>query len=166
MKILMKITHPLLLFFKLSKYFLWLSIAISITLGMVIFFYSICAKSVPNGKFYNQNIRDHLTIKFDESDVPHIQAQYPNDAYFALGYLHARERTWQMEFNRRLASGTLSEVLGDKTIDIDSATIYQDEVGQFVADAINEKMRILNCNHDFGYSVNALICKICKQVEL
>jgi hypothetical protein len=53
----------------------------------------------------------------------------------------------------------------DKTIDIDSATTYQDEIGQFVADAINEKMRILNCNHDFGYSVNALICKICKQVE-
>ena len=115
----MKINPLLLIVFKASKYFLWLSIAISLTLGVIIFVYSMYAQSVPNGKFYNQNLRDHLTIKFDESDVAHIQAKYPNDAYFALGYLHARERTWQMEFNRRLASGTLSEVLGDKTVDID-----------------------------------------------
>ena len=58
-------------------------------------------------------------ISFDESDIPHIQAKSASDAIFALGYLHASERSWQMEINRRLASGRLSEILGKETLAID-----------------------------------------------
>src|SRR5512139_3698587 len=32
--------------------------------------------------------------------------------FYAQGYVHAQDRLWQMEMNRRLGSGTLGEVLG------------------------------------------------------
>ena len=115
----MNFSSPFYIFFRLSKYFFWLVIAVGLLICFLIAFYFFDVKSVPNGSFKSIYLRDKTSVVFDQSDVAHIQARYPNDAYFALGYLHARERTWQMEFNRRLASGTLSEILGDKTIGID-----------------------------------------------
>ena len=44
-----------------------------------------------------------------------IQAQSARDAWFSLGYVHAQERGWQLEFNRRVMHGELSEVLGPAT---------------------------------------------------
>jgi penicillin G amidase len=38
---------------------------------------------------------------------------------FSRGYVHAQDRLWQMEFNRRLVAGRLSEVLGQETLQID-----------------------------------------------
>ena len=45
--------------------------------------------------------------------VPHIYAQSLEDAVFAQGFVHAQERLWQMDFNRRVVAGRLSEVLGE-----------------------------------------------------
>jgi penicillin amidase len=51
--------------------------------------------------------------------VPHIYAQNEHDLFFAQGYVHAQDRLWQMEFNRRVGSGTLSAALGEATLDTD-----------------------------------------------
>lgn len=48
----------------------------------------------------------------DAHGVPHVFAQTPDDAYAALGFLHARDRLFQMMMMRRAASGRLAEVLG------------------------------------------------------
>ena len=106
-------------FLRIGKYFLWLMVSVGVILAIIFTFYAINVRSIPTGAFVNANLRDKVSIQFDQSDVAHIVAKYPNDAYFALGYLHGRERTWQMEFNRRLASGSLSEILGEKTVGID-----------------------------------------------
>ncbi|HBO3948162.1 TPA: penicillin acylase family protein [Pseudomonas aeruginosa] len=58
-------------------------------------------------------------IAWDAAGVPHIRAQNLEDGYFLLGYSHARDRLWQMEFARRYAGGTLSEVFGAKTLPMD-----------------------------------------------
>ena len=55
----------------------------------------------------------------DANDVPHIYAKSIADAHFALGYVHAQDRLWQMEMNRRVASARLSEVFGAATVDAD-----------------------------------------------
>ena len=55
----------------------------------------------------------------DEWGVPHIYAQNERDLFFAQGYVHAQDRLWQMEFNRRIGSGTLSAAVGDATLDDD-----------------------------------------------
>jgi penicillin amidase len=81
--------------------------------------YLSSAKSTPGGKIAIKGLGDPVIVTFDEADIPHISAKSQADALFALGYLHASERSWQMEINRRLASGRLSEILGEKTVKID-----------------------------------------------
>lgn len=51
-------------------------------------------------------------VYFDERMVPHIFTDNETDAYFVQGWLHARFRLWQMEFQTHVAAGRLSEVLG------------------------------------------------------
>ncbi|MDB5842284.1 MAG: penicillin acylase family protein, partial [Herminiimonas sp.] len=41
------------------------------------------------------------------------------DAYFALGFLHAQDRLWQLELNRRIAAGRMAEILGPNAVDTD-----------------------------------------------
>ncbi len=60
-----------------------------------------------------------VEIVRDEYGVPHIFAETDNDAFFALGYVHAQDRMWQMEFQRRVGAGRLSEILGEATLTTD-----------------------------------------------
>lgn len=55
----------------------------------------------------------------DAHGVPHIRAASEADALAALGWVHAQDRLWQMEFQRRLAAGRLAEVLGPAALDAD-----------------------------------------------
>jgi penicillin amidase len=91
-------------------------LVLSIAAGLI---YLVSAQTSPSGKRVIKSLSDTVAITFDESDIPHIQAKSSSDAFFALGYLHASERSWQMEVNRRLASGRLSEILGKETLAID-----------------------------------------------
>lgn len=60
-----------------------------------------------------------VEVGFDEFGVPRIEAQSKIDAYRVLGYVHARERLFQMELYRRIASGRLSEIFGEKLLLLD-----------------------------------------------
>ena len=60
-----------------------------------------------------------VRILRDGRGVPHILAASPADAYFALGFVHAQDRLWQMDARRRLGAGRLAEILGDRTTHID-----------------------------------------------
>ena len=55
----------------------------------------------------------------DREGVPHLFAKSERDAWFAMGYVHAQDRLWQMEFERRIAQGRLSEFLGERSYDVD-----------------------------------------------
>jgi len=55
----------------------------------------------------------------DRWGVPHVYARTEHDLFFAQGYVHAQDRLWQMELNRRTAAGRLSEVFGDRTLATD-----------------------------------------------
>lgn len=65
------------------------------------------------------SLRGKVDVYMDERLVPHIYADNDQDAYFVQGFLHAKFRLWQMEFQTRAAGGRLCEVLGDSKIDID-----------------------------------------------
>lgn len=54
-----------------------------------------------------------VEVLFDGRGVPHVRAASAEDAWFAHGYLHARDRFFQMELARRAAAGRLSEIVGD-----------------------------------------------------
>jgi penicillin amidase len=55
----------------------------------------------------------------DRWGVPHIYAQTEVDLMFAQGFVHAQDRLWQMDFQRRLVAGRLAEVLGEKALPVD-----------------------------------------------
>jgi len=60
--------------------------------------------------------RGPIEIARDRHGVPTIRAGSEHDAFFALGFVHAQDRLWQMDFLRRLGAGRLSEVLGEPTL--------------------------------------------------
>ncbi|MBC7264901.1 MAG: penicillin acylase family protein [Chloroflexi bacterium] len=72
-----------------------------------------------NGTIKVPGLQADVQIYRDRWGVPHIYAQNLHDLIFAQGYVHAQDRLWQMEFNRRVAAGRLSEVLGEATLKSD-----------------------------------------------
>src|SRR6266516_1837006 len=57
-----------------------------------------------------------IDIVRDADAIPHIFAATKADALFGLGYVHAQDRLWQMEFQRRIGFGRLSEIFGSATV--------------------------------------------------
>jgi len=72
-----------------------------------------------NGSLEVPGLRDRVEIYRDVWGVPHIYAQNEHDVFLAQGYVHAQDRLWQMELNRRIGAGRLSEVFGDATVESD-----------------------------------------------
>lgn len=68
----------------------------------------------------------NVNIAFDDRMIPHIFAQNDHDVYYAQGYVTAKHRLWQMDFQTRFAAGRLSEVVGRKAIEVDR---YQRRMG-------------------------------------
>lgn len=59
------------------------------------------------------------TITLDDNGIPTIDAKSERDLAFAVGFMHARDRLWQLEMHRRIARGELAEILGSKALDTD-----------------------------------------------
>ena len=89
--------------------------------GIIIFGYWYVNNTKPSyeGKLSLSGLNKPVTVKYDSYGIPHIYAENESDAYFALGYLQAQERLFQMEMLRRVATGTLSEILGDEFVSVD-----------------------------------------------
>ena len=71
------------------------------------------------------NLKEEVKVRFDNRMVPHIFANNIDDALFVQGYLQAKFRLWQMDFSTRAASGRLSEVLGNRTVNYDKSQLRQ-----------------------------------------
>ncbi len=65
-----------------------------------------------DGKLKLKGLKAPADVYFDDRLVPHIYANNNNDAYYVQGYLHAKFRLWQMEFQTYIAAGRLSEIQG------------------------------------------------------
>ncbi|MGD9321980.1 MAG: penicillin acylase family protein, partial [Desulfobacteraceae bacterium] len=63
----------------------------------------------------------HAPVKVfrDPWGVPHIYAENEHDLFMAQGFVQAQDRLWQMESNRRLAAGRLSELVGPLALGLD-----------------------------------------------
>ncbi|HHL51831.1 MAG TPA: penicillin acylase family protein [Flammeovirgaceae bacterium] len=99
-------------------------IIIGLILLLIILFggsYFYLQSTVPqyDGTLKLSGLHDTVTVKYDRYGIPHIYARNEEDAYFALGYVHAQERLFQMEMIRRVATGTLAEVFGPELLPTD-----------------------------------------------
>lgn len=66
-----------------------------------------------------EGLKGKVEVIFDERLVPHIFADDDGDACFVQGYIHAKFRLWQMEFQTHAAAGRVSEIIGDRAIKFD-----------------------------------------------
>ena len=96
-----------------------LGVAAVLTVGGVLSVHGLRSLPQLNGAIALKGLNQPVSITRDASDVTHIQAQTALDAWRALGFVHAQERGWQLEFNRRVMHGQLSEILGSATLGTD-----------------------------------------------
>jgi penicillin G amidase len=83
--------------------------------------WGLLGRTVPSlaGKLAVQGLAAPVEIVFDQQAIPHVYARDAEDGWLAVGYLHARERLWQMELYRRATGGRLSEMFGPATLAAD-----------------------------------------------
>lgn len=78
------------------------------------------------GELRLAGLLEPVMVLYDERRVPHIFTQNDRDLFFAQGYITARDRLWQMEFQTTAAAGRLAEILGPGALKRDR---YQRRVG-------------------------------------
>ncbi|WP_243471316.1 penicillin acylase family protein [Winogradskyella sp. MH6] len=72
-----------------------------------------------SGNAYIPGLKGKVTVHYDEQLIPHVFAQNESDLYKAQGYITAKHRLWQIEFQTFAAAGRLSEFVGEKALDYD-----------------------------------------------
>jgi penicillin amidase len=84
-------------------------------------YYLVTRRPLPqkSGTLYIKALHESVKVITDQYGVPHIYAHNEDDLFFAQGYIHAQERLWQMELNRRLGAGQLAEIFGDIALETD-----------------------------------------------
>lgn len=97
--------------------------------------------SVPksSGEISVEGVQASVRISTDPQGVKYINAESDYDAYFSMGFLHAQDRLWQLELQRRVATGTLSEIFGKSALDVD---IYMRTMG--IARNAVESFNVMN----------------------
>lgn len=66
-----------------------------------------------------KGLNSGVKVLRDRWGIPHIYAKNIHDLLFAQGFVHAQDRLWQMDLQRRVAAGRLSEILGKRLVAID-----------------------------------------------
>ena len=72
-----------------------------------------------NGDLQLDGLIDKVTVHYDEHFIPHVFAQNETDLYRAQGFITAKHRLWQMEFQTHAAAGRLSEIIGEGALNYD-----------------------------------------------
>lgn len=103
-----------------------------------------------------------VTVVFDSQMVPHIFAKNRKDVFFMQGYMHAYHRLWQMDMTTRLASGRLSEVAGEATLDVDRkmrrlGMVYAAEKS---TRAMEQDPQTADCLQSYTQGVNEFIAQL------
>lgn len=106
----------------------WKKITIGISVSLLIILivlsgisYFMLKNTLPQyeGERTFEGLSGEVKVYRDNWGIPMIKADTDEDAAFALGYVHAQERFFQMDVSRRAGEGRLSEIFGSKTITID-----------------------------------------------
>lgn len=106
-------SHPLI-----ARFILFILIPLLVVTG---YFYHYMNSSLPviTGKLMVSGLQSNSQITRDERGTVFIKSETDYDAFFSLGFIHAQDRMWQLEFQRRLAQGRLSEIIGEEALPYD-----------------------------------------------
>ena len=89
-----------------------------LTLLALLYLLSVSCTQTPDS-LELKGLKKPVEIYRDNYGIPHIKAKNNEDMMFALGYTMASDRLFQMDLLRRVGSGRLSEIFGEKTFDTD-----------------------------------------------
>lgn len=106
----------------------WKKVTIGLSASLIIILavlsgitYFMLRNTLPEyeGEIKLTGISSEVKIFRDKWGIPMIKAENDEDAAFALGYVHAQDRLFQMDVARRAGEGRLSEIFGNLTLDVD-----------------------------------------------
>ncbi|MBS1303511.1 penicillin acylase family protein [Loktanella sp. SALINAS62] len=120
------------------------------------------SRSLPDhdGTFVVQGVSAPVEVVRDNAAVPHIFGETDADTYFALGYVHAQDRLWQMTMLRRTAQGRLSELFGQRTVSIDNLIRRLDLYGLAVSSVAAQDTATRTALDAYADGVNAWLDEI------
>ncbi len=100
----------------------WLLVVIvAVLVCALVYAYHVAHSALPqlDGRVSMRGLAAPVKVTRDDHGVPTIEAASLEDLFFAQGFVTAQDRLWQMDMMRRVASGELSEILGDVTLKYD-----------------------------------------------
>ena len=85
-----------------------------------------------------------VDVRYDRWEIPHIRCAQAADCFAAQGYLHARDRLFQMDFLRRVATGTLATLVGPLGLsqDVQLRTIFTTRAGERLGEALARNLAV------------------------
>ncbi len=107
---------------RLRKVLKWLGLTV---LGLIVAALLVAVWSVrrrwpqTEGEIAAAGLAAPVRVVRDAWGVPQIYAGNEHDLFFAQGYVHAQDRLWQMDFDRRVSGGTLAALLGSGLVETD-----------------------------------------------
>lgn len=112
-----------------------------------------------DGEIQLDGLSAPVDVYRDKAGIPHIYASTEHDLFFAQGYVHAQDRFWQMDFQRHVGSGRLSELLGSATIETDRflRTMGWERVAQQELETMDARARAML--EAYAEGVNAYIAE-------
>ena len=69
-----------------------------------------------SGKIAGIPVSAPVEVLTDRLGIPHIFAENESDLATVQGFVHAQDRLWQMDFQRRFAAGRLARVVGGRAL--------------------------------------------------
>ena len=81
-------------------------------LATAVLYIVLSSQPLKPGNYEIDGLSEPVTVQRDQFGIPYINANNKSDLYLALGFVHAADRIFQIDFLRRLVSGRLSEVIG------------------------------------------------------
>jgi penicillin G amidase len=94
-------------------------LALLLVLGGGFYLYLLSSLPQTNGRLVVHGAKSQIRIERDSAGVPLITAGDDEDAAFGLGFVHAQDRLFQMELQRRYGAGRLAEVFGREALALD-----------------------------------------------
>lgn len=150
-------------FLRIALFLLILSVGIA---GLA--FYWTFYRPLPNYESTqtHQGIEQRVDIHWDTHGVPHIYADDMRDLYYAMGYVHAQDRLWQMTLSQMAAQGRFAEFLGKDLLAYDKLqrTLGFWDIAQQIAPTLSDSTKSLLKAYSDG--VNSYVKKNPKSLPI
>ena len=103
----------------IGKFALFIALLL-IGVGLTAFYWTFW-KPLPNYEAISEHVAltNEVDIYWDDFGVPHIYSIDESDLYYALGYVHAQDRLWQMTLSQLAMEGRFAEFFGEELVPLD-----------------------------------------------